>query len=136
MYIKPTVVLIDETEYWDSTLAEQAGKIYGVYLFDANKVVHCCELTGSRELEALDVAILNNETCPEPVRDEIEEQWRLATEPVMYVHVYDVDRLKVFPQPTQRCKADEYDEAWEGILEYYQCNSPYYALPEESLQAA
>ncbi len=131
MYIKPTIVLIDETEYWDADLAEQAGKVYGVHLFDANRVVHCCELTGSRELEALDVVILNNETCPESVRDEIEEQWRLCTERIMYVHVQDVDCLKVFPQPTQRCKAEDYDEAWEAIMEYYQCNSPCYGLPEE-----
>ena len=129
MYIKPTVVIIDEAQYWDDTLAEKAGKIFGIHLFDANKAVHCCELAGSNELEALGVIILNEE-CPEDVCEEIEQQWRFCTEPISYVHISDIDQMKVFAQPTQRCKSDEYDEAWEGIIEYYKCNSPWYQLPE------
>ena len=131
MYIKPTVVLIDETQYWITDLAKQAGKIFGIHIFDANKIVYCCELSGSHELEALDVVILKYEECPESVRDEIEEHWRLCTEPISYVHISDIDRMKVFAQSTQRCKADEYDEAWEGIMEYYRGNSPNYQLPGE-----
>ena len=127
MYIKPRVVLIDETEYWDATLVKQAGKIYGVYLFDANRLVHCCEMAGSRELEALEVACLNSETMPEEVRDEIEHQWQPR---IMYMHVYDVDQLTVFLLPTQRCKAEDYDESWVAIIEHYQGNGSYYRLPE------
>ena len=131
MYIKPTIVLIDETQYWDTALTDQAGKIFGVHIFDANKVVHCCEIAGSYELEALDVETLNYETCPEEVRDEIDVAWRTYTESIMYVHVSDIERMKVFPQTTQRCKKDEYEEVWEGILEYYRCNSPQYSIPGE-----
>ena len=52
MYIKPCVVVIDETEYWDAPFTvAAAGKIYGVYLFD------CCEMTPSYALEAFEAAI-------------------------------------------------------------------------------
>jgi hypothetical protein len=130
MYIKPRVVVIDETEYWDAELVQSAGKIYGVYLYDENRHVHACELTASYELNAFGVDILKNETCPEVIRDEIEHQWQLATERIMYVHTYQVEQLRVFKLDTQRCKADEYDECWESILEHYQGNWPYYELPE------
>jgi hypothetical protein len=129
VYIKPRVIVLDETEYWDTALVEQAGKIYGVHLFDANQVTHLCEFAGSYELNPLECAILNYETCPEEVCDEIDEQWRMHTD-VSYMHVSDVRR--VFDLPTQRCKADEYDEAWEAIMEHYQGNMPYYKLPEEA----
>ena len=131
MYIKPRVVLIDETEYWDEELVRQAGKIYGVFLFDVNKKVHCCEATPSRELEPLEVAILNNETCLEEVRDEIEEQWTAHTDPVSYVHVSEVDKLPVFALKTERCKVGDYDETWEELVDYFRANSPYYKLPDE-----
>jgi len=129
MWIKPRVILIDETEYWEPGLAEQAGKIYGVHLFDENRIVHCCELQGSYELYSLECAVRNYDTIPEEVRDEIEDAWRMGTDPVSYVHTYAIG--KVFCLDTQRCKADEYDEAWEGIMEWYQSNTPWYELPTE-----
>jgi hypothetical protein len=131
MYIKPCIVLIDETKYWDEELAKQAGKIYGVFLFDANKKVHCCELTPSRELESLEVAILNNETCPEEVRDEIEEQWITSTELISYMHVSTVNELLVFALKTERCKAEDYDGTWEELVDYFRANTPWYTLPDE-----
>jgi len=130
MYIKPRIVLVEETEYWCDDLAKQAGKIYGVYLYDENRVVHCCELTGSYELNALEVAILNNETCPEDVRDDIDAEWNSATELISYFHTYTVDDWDKFPLPTQRCKAEEYDEVWEELMQYCRSNTPYYKLPD------
>jgi len=128
-YIKPRIVVVDETEYWADDLAAQVGKIYGVYLYDENRVVHCCELTPSYELNALEVAILNWETCPEIVRDDIESEWWRGTEPISYFHAHTVDGWDKFLLPTQRCKAEDYDDYWEEILEYYQANPPHYRLP-------
>jgi len=128
MYIKPRVIVVDETQYWDARLVEGAGRIFGVYLYDANRRVCCCELTASYELYALEPAIMNYDTCSEADRDEIHEAFGQYTEPVHYVHCYQVDDALTFPQPTQRCKKDDYDEAWEAIVEHYKCNSPYYTV--------
>jgi hypothetical protein len=47
------IVVLDETEYWREEIVAKAGKIYGAYLFDANRHVNCCELTPSYELYPL-----------------------------------------------------------------------------------
>ena len=53
MYIKPRIVLLDETEYWAKHITEEAGKIHGAYIYDENMRVHCCEFTPSYFLEPL-----------------------------------------------------------------------------------
>lgn len=45
--IKPVVVAIDETSKWEPTITRTLGRAYGVYLYDAATVTHCCEFTPS-----------------------------------------------------------------------------------------
>jgi hypothetical protein len=130
MWIKPRVILLEETEYWIPRLAEAAGRIYGVYIYDENRVVHACELQGSYELYCLGNVAQNWDTMPENLRDEIEQEPQGYE--VIYLHTYAAK--SGFPQLTQRCKADEYDDAWEGIMESYQCNQPNYSLPDPAMK--
>ena len=136
MYIKPRIVVIEETEHWlDTGLVEAAGQIFGVYIFDANKRVCCCEFTPSYYLEPFEAAVRNFDTISENDRDEIEEEWRVSTD-AMYCHCSDIDRFSnICVLPTQRCCADEYDEAWEAIQEEYHANCPDYRLPRKPTEA-
>lgn len=48
------LVVIDETKNWaDEDLVSRAGKIWGAYLYDANRTVHLAEITPSYELHYL-----------------------------------------------------------------------------------
>jgi hypothetical protein len=128
MYIKPRVLVIDETEYWDAELVEKAGgAIYGIYLYNENIHWHLCEFTPSYELHALQAVIRVYDENNDEVEQEVQQAWAVSTNPVDYMHVQDVKNVTNLP--TQRCKADEYDEAWEGIMEYYRCNEPPFTLP-------
>lgn len=131
MYIKPRVVVIEETQYWEESLANHAGSIYGVYLFDANRKVHCCELTASYELHPLEVAVRDYEKCSDEIRDLIESEWNLSTD-IVYMHAYSVDQMPTFPVGTAvRCNADDYDEQWDEIMQSCHENLPNYELPKE-----
>jgi hypothetical protein len=46
------IVRFDETEYWNGAgfIHRAGGKIWGIYYFDANRRVFCCEMTPSYEL--------------------------------------------------------------------------------------
>src|SRR5687768_6276956 len=53
--IKPDfrVYRMDVTEYWNEDIQARAGRLFAVYLFDANRHVHACELTASYEMRYL-----------------------------------------------------------------------------------
>jgi hypothetical protein len=46
------IIRFNETEYWNGAgfVHRAGGKIWGVYYFDANRRVYCCEMTPSYEL--------------------------------------------------------------------------------------
>ena len=115
MYIKPRIVLIDETEYWNPDIVRKAGKIHGVYIYDENMRVHCCEFTPSYFLEPL-YAITEHEVTVE-VYDDILEGFADTNAGCM--HCSDVEKLEIIKQPTERCKADEYSDWWETIVDYH-----------------
>ncbi|MHB9130368.1 MAG: hypothetical protein ACYDBB_04655 [Armatimonadota bacterium] len=41
---------LDETEHWAEEIVRSAGRIAGIYVYDARLRVHCCEITASYEL--------------------------------------------------------------------------------------
>lgn len=138
--VKPhiCVVKIDETECWDDSpgsLREKAGKIFGVYIYDANKHVHCAELTPSYELYFVESQPLN---VPEDEyeRDAFYEDLVAtdASESVYYMHVSTVDRMPEVPEngplqagrfilSSQEPWGETSDEAIEEALEWARCNS-------------
>lgn len=122
MNIKPVVVKIDETEYWHPDIVEKAGKLYGLWLYDSNRVTHCCELTGSYEMHGLSWE--SELSVDETMWDEIQTAWSVEGPDLCYMHTTDVEKLESRVLPLQRCKKDEYDECWQSIIEHYRCNVP------------
>jgi hypothetical protein len=96
--VKPRycAVKLDETRNWlDSSIVDRAKRIYGVYLFDANLRVHCCEFTPSYECMFVE-SQFDNPNLPEREADwlsvEISEQDNYA-DPVRYFHCHEIEGL-------------------------------------------
>lgn len=140
--IKPhiCVVKIDETADWESgglldTLDGEC-KMFGVYIYDANRHVHCCELTPSYELHFLETQPSNppeNEWDYDKFMDEINSA-DAGGEDVRYMHVSSVDRMPEVPEngalqagrfvlSSQEPWGETSDEAIEEALEWARCNS-------------
>jgi hypothetical protein len=88
-------IAIDETRHWmdENLIKKCGGKIFGIYVFDANSRTYCCELTPSYELN-----FLRSEPLTLPEDDE--ERERVCemvsdadrdTEPVAYYHCRTID---------------------------------------------
>ena len=89
------VCLIDETEHWNNEIADAAGKIFGVYLYNVDEVTHCCELTPSYELnflQSVPLELPKAENFREKLLDVIDEG-NFQTERVHYFHCHVIDRL-------------------------------------------
>lgn len=87
------LVSIDETRFWDNSITARAGRVFGVYLFDANRVVHCCELTPSYELYpvASFPLIDIDRTDARSLEDELREH---DTDEVTYIHCTGIDAMR------------------------------------------
>jgi len=48
-------VALETTQYWERELAEKAGRIFEVYLYDENRHVHACSFRAMYELHWADV---------------------------------------------------------------------------------
>ena len=88
--VKPCirVAKIDETFHWIEPYPEVAGRIWGVYVYDANRVVHCCEVTGSYELHFVESQTMVR------VSDDIQMEMLDGdrdTPAVMYLHCGSLD---------------------------------------------
>lgn len=81
---------IDETEYWARGIANAAGRIAGLYVYNANLRVYCCELTPSYELR------LAGYLTQHWVDDDVQMQMVYATDAgnVCYVHCWQVDGFR------------------------------------------
>lgn len=131
------IAVIDQTQYWDEEFVKITGRMFGVYVFDKNRHVHCCEITPSYELHFVEDIWENR--CEVADRDECEadsiDQEILMTdnEPVSYYHTYVIDGGKDWPAcelpegsvGLRRIEGpwpDDSDEAIEEALEYARCN--------------
>ena len=91
------IVLRDETQYWtDPELVKRCGgTIKGASLFDANRQVHCCEITPSFELERLNSVPKqwpDDERTMESLEAELREaDFQADSGCCSYVHVSDMD---------------------------------------------
>lgn len=96
--VKPRycVLKLDETQNWlDQGLVSRAKRILGVYLFDANLHVRCCEFTPSYECYFVESQFDNPDL---PDRD---ADWLCVdlmagddcAEPVRYFHCWQIDGL-------------------------------------------
>jgi hypothetical protein len=109
--IKPDfrVFKTETTRYWRKDIRRKAGKLFAVYLFDANRHVHACELTPSYEMHYVGPTWTNS------VGDRMSETIREGdadTDLVSYYHVRGID-------------GDHdaaYAEALETEMEHLRCN--------------
>ena len=96
--VKPRycAVKLDETRNWlDTSVVERAKRIIGVYLFDANLRVHCCEFTPSYE------CLFVESQWDNPALPDREADWLSvdimegdnASDPVRYFHAHEIDDL-------------------------------------------
>lgn len=86
---------LDETKFWAEEVVRNAKQVFGLYVFDQNRRVHCCEFTPSYECLFVGSAIGNtdlDETAAERLDSDIREG-DLGTEPVKYIHCHEIDAV-------------------------------------------
>ena len=121
---KFAVIKLDETDRWPENIQAPAGRIFGVYLVDLSKHVHCCELTPSYELNWIENQYTDSpedETESERLYDAI----RGVSSPLVeYFHTRWIDSLPYkeegFPEANQTgciILQPELDEMVEGLVE-------------------
>jgi hypothetical protein len=118
------IVAIEETRDWDSKAlhAWKTGRMWGIYLFDANRQLHCCEITPSYELHFIET--ITEKLITEQVYDAIMLADR-ACDDVKYVHCRSIDALSADhfnDLGLEDVRDDDYDEALEAQLEYCRGN--------------
>ena len=111
------------------------GRVFDIYVFDASRYVFACELTPSYELHWL--CGTPGGEYPEDKREEVDEQLReanLQTEPVIYIHVSNIDldeclkyrmdaREWIDLLESHECNEEKaHEAALETVIEYYQGN--------------
>jgi len=139
------VVRIEETSNWNVDFLRENGivKMFGVYVYDRRKHVHCCELMPSYELHFVEHQY---ELAPGIEHDDeqldcLDEEIRLQdTEQVQYYHTRVIDRIEVLddaPAKMVKCQVvwmtpedcEEYDldsdQALEDVLDNLRGNTFY-----------
>lgn len=92
-----TAIQIDETRHWSAEFLKKYGvtQIYGVYLYDANSRIYCCEMTPSYELSFIESVAghgIDDEEVWEKFTDDVREADMDADE-VIYMHCHDIDGM-------------------------------------------
>jgi hypothetical protein len=86
---------LDETAYWAEEIADKVGRIFGTYIYDVNRRVHCCEFTPSYELIFVG-SQWHSPELSERESDDLDKEIRVAdaqTETIRYAHCHQVDAL-------------------------------------------
>lgn len=124
-WIKPRCVAIETTDQWADDIQDEAGRIWELFIYDANVGTYLCEMTPSYALYCVDY--ISERRLNDKMDGDVRGELHTGDEP-RYIHKYSVGCLMGMDLDTQRCKADEYDEVWESILEHYRANPPW--IPE------
>lgn len=135
--IDARIIALDETEYYhlEPEEARYIRAIKGVYLYDANRHTHCCELTPSYYLIFLYNSVnLTDEglALNDEARGELYDKFEVECGgDDCYMHVHTVDQLAekagkgeyhVYGDPEVSYDDSDYDEQIEGLVEYCQSN--------------
>jgi hypothetical protein len=111
------LVAIDETSYWRDDIAQAAGQLWGVYVYDAHDRTYCCELTPSRLLVRVYTA--TRESVSEDVYDLILEG-NCESDSHFYMHVSAVEKLIEIgrwehdPDESSKDNLESAREWWQG----------------------
>ena len=91
------LVKIDEREHWlDPTILERTSRIYGVYVFDRRKHVHCCSFEATYECTFLGSQWEYTRELTDDETEDLDERIREGDrdcETVSYWGKHDVDRM-------------------------------------------
>jgi hypothetical protein len=82
------LVKLDETDFWAEEIVDKVGRIFGTYIYDVNRRVHCCEFTPSYELLFIGSQWSNAELMDRG-SDDLDSEIRAGdaqTEAVRYIH--------------------------------------------------
>jgi hypothetical protein len=127
--VKPDwyLVKIDERRHWREDIQAQTKEMYGVYAFDRNRHVHCCELTPSYELHfiANDYVEIEEVADDESKRDALNDLVLSAfnDDPVSYVWASRIEQMmKDHPERFKHVgemepEEDEGSKPWDVIAE-------------------
>jgi hypothetical protein len=122
-------VRINETEHFKDWSEKYTfgGKIYGVYIYDANEQTYCCEMTPSYCLYPIgytlewDVMDLEEMAANSGIStDDLEDVENMADKNVTYIHCGSIDRLPDTDKVLQVDYAlypDEWDETYRYLLD-------------------
>ena len=94
------ILKIDQTKNWSDEIQKKVKRIFGVFIFDSKKTVHCCELTPSFECTFIgsQVDFIPDTTDKEidNIEDEILQGEFHEVETVSYFHCHTIDNAKRF----------------------------------------
>lgn len=110
------VVQIEETRFWDEEIVEEAGRIWGVWYFDAQRGVHTASLSRSFELFRLDTTTLHR-VCDDTHSRIMNHQWEPE---IQYISTFEVDKELCLPEiqgPFVEDWVEKYHEIIEGKAE-------------------
>ena len=124
-------IRINETEYFKDWLEKYTygGKIYGVYIYDANEHTYCCEVTPSYCLYPVGYALEWDSMDLEEMAaksgistDELEEIENTIDENVTYIHCGSIDRLPDTDKVLQcdyslESNSSDWDETYRYLLD-------------------
>lgn len=115
-------IAIEETQHWSADVTREVGRCFGLYVFNSEHQVHCCELTPSYELWPV-----RGEFTREPDKPgftvDCHQDWHSTSE-INYRHISNVDldsrmvqEVHFDPDPDHT-----YEQQMEEIVEYLQGN--------------
>lgn len=122
-------VVFDETRYYSAEIREKAGAVYQTYVYDANTVTHCCEITPSYLLVPLHTQALNY-LEDDVARGALDEQLTVANSEAdeRYVHCRVINRIpnthKRRYHLVERDLDEEYQKQFDGVLDNLRGNPP------------
>jgi hypothetical protein len=123
--LKPDIRIFvnDQTAYWRKDIAEQAGKILAVYVYDATVETYLCSFIPSYWCVQVETVIAND------VSDELYDDIMAEgydkdyfSRPCNTTSINHIADIEDFPGYDDK---EEYDEWFNDIVEYLQCNSIY-----------
>ncbi|HBF33400.1 TPA: hypothetical protein DDW35_02430 [Candidatus Sumerlaeota bacterium] len=92
------ILKIEQTDNWCEAIRNKVKRIFGVYLFDSKRRVHCCEFTPSYECVFVESQAEFFDASDDAEIENIEEEIRRGdsqTDMVSYLHCH---KLESFPR--------------------------------------
>lgn len=145
--IVPSVlaVRLDETSNWDADFLKKyrIEKVFGVYVYNRNRRVHCCEMTASYELNFVEsqfefeAGFYPEDQLSEEI-DDLRIEAEAGTELVSYYHCHSIDKIPVRRKRYGKARVEQFhiltakdcreqemdnDAAVESAYEYCRGNS-------------